>query len=103
MARSRGQRGLRLTDNRLERNRLVDREIREHLAVDLDAGLVEAGDKTAVIEAERPHRRVNALDPQGAERALLTLAVAEGILVGLLHRLLGDPDGVLTPAIEAFG
>ena len=42
----------------------------------LDAGLVEAVDKSAVGHAVLAHRRVDALDPQSAERALLALAVA---------------------------
>ena len=36
--------------------------------------------KTAVGHAERAHRRVDALDPERAEGALLALAVAEGVL-----------------------
>ena len=97
------QRGLGLLDDRLERRRLVDREIGQHLAVDRDPGLGEPVDKPAVGEAERTHRGVEALDPQRAEGALAPLAVAEGVLVGLLHRLLGDADGVLAPAVEALG
>src|SRR6202035_2284531 len=79
----RRERRLGLADDRLERPRLVDREIGEHLAVDGDAGLVEARDETAVIEAEGTHRGVEALNPQRAKRTLLPLAVAEGLLVGL--------------------
>src|ERR1700688_651042 len=97
------ERRLGLADDGLEGRRLGDREVREHLAVDHDAGLGEAGDEAAVIEAERANRRVEALDPQSAERALAPLAVAVGILVRLLHRLLGDADGVLAPAVIAFG
>src|ERR1700739_2096416 len=66
-----------LADDRLEGRRLVDREIGEHLAVDGDAGLVEARDETAVIEAEGTHRGIEALDPQSAEGALPALAVTE--------------------------
>src|ERR1700679_2280373 len=94
MTRSRRERGLDLADDRLECRRLVDREIREHFAGDGDAGLVEPGNKASVIESKRPHRGVEALDPQSAESALAPLAVAEGILIGLLDRLLGDADGV---------
>jgi hypothetical protein len=49
------------------------------------------------------HRRIEALDPQGAKGALLVLPVAISILHALLDRLLGDADGVLAPAIKALG
>src|ERR1700688_3859962 len=97
------ERRLGLADDRLEGRRLGDREVREHLAVDHDAGLAQAGDEAAVIEAERAHCGVEPLNPQRAERSLLPLAVAEGILARLLHRLLGDADGVLAPAVIALG
>src|SRR5882757_9243361 len=99
----RRQRGLGLFGDRLERRRLVDGEVRQHLAVHRDARLRQAVDKHAVGHAERAHRRVQALDPQRAKRALLALAVAEGVLAGLLHRLLGGADGVLAAAVESLG
>src|ERR1041385_1612157 len=97
------QRGLGLLDDRLEGGWLADREIGQHLAVDRDAGLGKPVDKPAVVEAKGPHRGVEALDPQRPERALAPLAVAEGVLVRLLHRLLGDADRILAPAVIAFG
>src|SRR5205085_3544316 len=97
------QRGLGLFDDGLECRRLANREIGQHLAVDRDAGLREPVDKSAVGDPEGTHRGVQALNPQRTEGALAPLAVAEGVLVGLLHRLLGDADGVLAPAVEAFG
>src|SRR6202008_1788949 len=72
-----GERRLGLLGDRLERRRLVDREIRQHLAVDHDARLGEAVDKSAVGQAERAHRGVQPLDPECTEGALLALAVAE--------------------------
>ena len=99
----RRQRGLGLLHDRLERPRLGDGEVGQDLAIDRDAGLGEAVDKSAVGETKGTHRGVQALDPQRAERALAPLAVAEGVLVGLLHRLLGDADRVLAPALIAFG
>src|SRR5712691_1323552 len=101
--RSGRERGLGLLDDRLEGGRLADGEIGQHLAVDRDPGLGDAGDEPAVGQAEIAHRRVEALDPQRPEGALAPLAVAERVLVGLLHRLLGDPDGVLAPAVIALG
>src|SRR5437868_3196825 len=89
--------------DRLERRRLGDGEIRQHLAVHRDARLRQAVDKDAVGHAERTHRGVDALDPQRAEGALLALAVAEGILPGLVDRGLGGADGVLAAAGKALG
>src|ERR1043165_5795396 len=97
------QRGRGLLDDRLEGGRLADGEIGQHLAVDRDAGLGEPVDEAAVGDAEGPHRGVEALDPQRAEGALAPLAVAEGVLVRLLDRLLGDADRVLAPAVIALG
>src|SRR5690606_7498803 len=83
--------------------RLVDREIRQHLAVDLDAGLVEAVDEAAIGQAVLADSGVDALDPERAEIALAILAVAIGILQRLLDSLLGDADGVLAAAVETLG
>src|SRR5207302_821388 len=65
-------------------------------------GLAEAVDKSTVGEPERPYRGVEALDPQRAEGALFALAVAVGVLVGALDRLLGNADRVLAPAVVAL-
>src|SRR6266849_9921560 len=97
------KRGLGLFSDRLERRRLVDGEIRQHLAVDRDARLGKAVDKDAVSHAERTHGGIEALNPQRAEGALLALAVAEGVLRGLLDRGLCGADGVLAAAVKALG
>src|SRR6185437_602212 len=95
--------GLGFLDDRLKRRRLVDGEIGQHLAIDHHAGFRQAVDEAAVVEPEGSHRRVEALNPQRAERALASFAVAEGVLPRLLHRLLGDANGVLAPAVIALG
>src|SRR6185312_4554270 len=69
------QRGLGFFDDRLERRRLVDGEIGQHLAIDHHAGFGQAVDEAAVVEPEGPHRRIEALNPQRAERALASFAV----------------------------
>src|SRR6185437_9169726 len=99
----RRERGLGLFGDRLERRRLVDREIRQHLAIDGDARLGQAVDKDAVGHAERTHRGVETLDPKRAEGALLALAITEGVLPGLVDRGLGGADGVLAAAGKALG
>src|ERR1043166_2723251 len=96
------ERGLGLTDDGFERRRLANGEVGQHLAIDRDPGLAEAVDKSTVGEPERSHRGIEALDPQRAEGALFALAVAIGVLVGALDRLLGDADGVLAPAVVAL-
>src|ERR1700744_2886983 len=97
-----GERRLGLLGDRLERRRLVDREIREHLAVDHDARFGQAVDEHAVGHAERADSRIQALNPQRAEGALLALAIAEGILRGLFDRRFGGADGVLAAAVETL-
>src|SRR5579872_6002837 len=92
-----------LSDDRLERRRFGDGQVRQYLAVDGDAGLGEPGDKSAVVEPERTHRRVEPLNPQRAECALANLAIAEGVLLRFFHGLLGDADRVLAPAVIALG
>src|SRR3984957_21059101 len=99
---SRRERRLGLFRDCLERRRLVDGEVRQHLAIDRDARLGKAVDKYAVGHAERAHRGIEALDPQCAEGALLALAVAEGVLPGLFDRGLGGADGILAAAVKAF-
>src|ERR1700742_4674676 len=97
------ERSLGLLGNRLERRGLIDREIREHLAVHGDAGLGQAVDETAVGHAERAHRGIEALDPECAEGALPALAIAECVLAGLFDRLLGSANGILAAAVIALG
>jgi hypothetical protein len=81
----------------------VDGEIRQHLAIDNDARLGEAVDKSAVGQAERTNRRVDALNPECAEIALLQLAADEGVLAGLVDGGLCGADGVLAAATKTFG
>src|SRR3982074_1892336 len=85
-------------------SRLVEhRQVREHLAVDLDIGALQARHERAVGHSELAHRRVDAGDPQRAERALLLPAVTVSVLPGLHPRLLGDPVDVAAAAAESLG
>src|SRR5437868_5499452 len=77
-------------------------DVGEHLAVQRDAGEVQRVDELAVGQPLGADRGVDALDPQSAEAALLHLAVAIGILPGLLDRLAGDADRVLAAAVIAL-
>src|SRR5664279_634640 len=62
-------------DERCERRRVVDGEVREDLAVGLDAGRLEPLDEPVVGHVVRARAGVDPLDPQLAEVALLRLAV----------------------------
>src|ERR687893_2729980 len=86
-----------------ESRRLVDGQLGQNLAIDLDPSLAETVDKSGIGHVMHPDSGVEALDPESAEGALLVATVARRILHALLDRLLGDADGVLAAAVEAFG
>src|SRR5262245_3679102 len=92
-----------LLAQRLEPRGILDGKVGQHLAVDGNAGLVEAVDKAPVGHAVLAHRGIDALDPQGTEGPLLALAVAVAVLQRLFDRLFGNPNGVLAAAIVALG
>src|SRR6478735_7712475 len=101
--RSGGQRRLGLLHDRAERAAFVHRQIGHDLPVELDPGELGAVHELRVGQALGANRRVDPLDPQRAEAALLHLAVAIGVLAGLLDGLAGDADGVLAAAAIALG
>src|SRR5204863_8604412 len=82
------QAGLVLLAALAERRQVVHGEVGEHLAVHLDAGLLETVDQAAVAQPELARAGVDAHDPERAEIALLLLAAD----VGVLERL---GDGLL--------
>src|SRR6187431_237191 len=79
-----GQRSLGLLDDSSERAALVHREIGHDLPVEFDTGQLGAVDELRIAQPLGAHRGVDSLDPQRAEAALLHLAVAIGVLAGLL-------------------
>src|SRR5262245_22415061 len=89
--------------DRLKRCRFADGKIRQHLAINGQPGLSQSGNEPAVVQSERPDRCVETLDPERAESALAPFAVAEGVLVCLLDRLLRDTDRILATAVVALG
>src|SRR5262245_20094518 len=96
-------RGLRSSlDQAFEGCGLVHGDVGQHLAVELDPGLLQAVDQPPVGESVLARRRVDALDPQRAEGALLHLAVAISVLAGLLDRLARGADGILAAAVIAL-
>src|SRR3954451_134486 len=66
-----------------ERLGVADGHVREHLAVELDAGRLQAVHELAVRHALLARRRVDADDPEAAEVALLVPAVPVGVRVSL--------------------
>src|SRR3954453_4416738 len=74
-----GEGGLRDLDERDEGRHVVDGQVGQDLAVDLDAGQAEALDEPVVGQAVGPGARVDALDPELAELALLLAAVVVAV------------------------
>src|ERR671923_581835 len=68
---------------------VADGDVGQDLAVEVDAGELEAVDERAVAHAVLPRGGVDADDPQAAEVALAIAPVAIGVGVGLHDRLLG--------------
>ena len=61
---------------------IVDRQVRQDLAVDLDARELQAVDEAAVGQTVGTNRRVDARDPQLAEVALAQTAPDIGVAQG---------------------
>ena len=78
-------------------------DVGEHLAVDLDAGLLQPVDQTAVGQTVVTRGGVDTGDPERAEFALFLTTVTIGVLAGLDDRLLGDPEDFASGAIIALG
>ena len=95
--------GLHLVHDAAEGSRVVDGQLGQHLAVDLDRRLLHAGHELAVGDAEFARGRVDARDPQLAKHTLARAPIAVGILARLHHRLLGDAEDVLAAASETLG
>src|SRR5262249_10916557 len=92
-----------LLDDTPERRFIENREVREDLAIDLDAGFLQARHELAVGHARGASAGVDARDPERAEVALLVAAVAVGVLPRAHHRFLGDAIDVLAPAAVTLG
>src|SRR5919112_4492440 len=86
-----------------ERLRVADGDVREHLAVELDAGLLEAVHELAVAHALLARGGVDPHDPEAAEVALLVAAVAVRVGVRLDEGLLGPLVARVRLTAEALG
>src|SRR6185503_10029968 len=92
-----------LLDDLAERGLVEHREVGEHLAVHVDARLLQARHELAVGHARVAGAGVDAGDPERAELALLVAAIAVGVLAGPHDRLLGDLEYVPTAAAIPLG
>ncbi len=70
---------LHFVNDSLESGGIVESEVGEHLAVDLDTGFVDKAHELAVAEVLHAGSGVDALNPESAEVALLVLAVAVSV------------------------
>ena len=92
-----------LVDDGLESFGMVHGEVGEHLAVNLDASLVEGTHELAVAHSFETGSSIDALNPEGAESALLVFAVAIGVGQTLLPSVLGNGPDVLAGTEVAAG
>src|SRR5215218_9814392 len=87
---SSSQLGLDLLHDARKSGLVVHGDVRQDLAVDLDAGLADAVGELAVRHAALTGCRIDPGNPELAEHALLGTAVAVRVLPCLHHRFLGD-------------
>src|SRR6478672_8151695 len=97
------ERALRLFRQRRKTHGVVHGDVRQHLAVQGDAGLHQAVHEAAVADAVDARGGVDARDPQRTELALALLAADVGVLQGLRHRLLGDAEDLAAGVVVALG
>src|SRR5687768_6712359 len=76
-------------NDRIEHRRIADRQLAEHLAIQLNASLGERGDEAVVVHAALLESRVQARDPQRAEVALLLPAIAIRVSIGAVSEFEG--------------
>ena len=78
---------------------MVDSEVSEDLAVDLDTLSVESTHQARVRETLETSSSVDTLDPQSTEVTLLVLTIAEGVSQTLFPSVLGYGPDVLASTI----
>src|SRR6188768_765169 len=87
----------------LKRDRVADRDLGEHLAVELDAGRRQLADELGVADTDAARGRVDTHDPQRAEVTLANLARAVHVHPRVLDRLVGDRVAARALATETAG
>src|SRR4051794_3019547 len=94
---------LRELRDRSKRPGIANCQIRQDLAVDLDIGLLQAGDELAVRQAVLAGRCIDPDDPQLAHLALALLAIAGRIGKGVKERLTRRLDEARLGALPTLG
>lgn len=89
--------------NRLEGEGFVGREFRQHLAIELDVGLLQGRDEGRIPPVILPARGLQAHDPQLAPFAFLAPPIAVRVLPRLLHPADGNRKAVLGASAVALG
>src|SRR5690606_35741252 len=87
----------------LEGLAVADRQIGQHLAVDLDARPLQATDEAAVRQPALPGRGVDPGDPQPAEIPLPLAPVPEGVGQRLEDLFIRRPEGLALATVVAPG
>src|ERR1700674_1677741 len=83
--------------------RIANRQIRQHLAIDVDAGQLEAVHELVVGHPLAARRRVDPGDPELAHVARACPPVAIGVLERMHHCLVGRPEERPVRHPEALG
>ena len=92
-----------LSYDSLESLRIVNSEVSEDLAVDLDTSLVECTHKCRIGHVLETSSSVDTLDPQCTEVALLVTAVTVSVCETLLISVLGYGPHILASTKVALG
>src|SRR4029077_13541750 len=90
-------------DQFAERLRIANGQIGKHLAIDVDAGQLEAVHELVVGHPLAARRRIDPGDPELAHVALPCSPIAIGVLERMHHRLVGRPEERPVRHPEAFG
>ena len=92
-----------LCNDRLETFGIIESDLGQCLAVQVDVGLLQTVHEYAVAGAIEAAGGIDPLDPQGAEIALLQFTAIIGVREAFLNAVLGNGVNVLAAAEAAFG
>src|SRR4051812_11866391 len=76
-------------NDRIENSRIADRQLAEHLAIQLNACGGEGGNETVVVHAALLEGSVQARDPKRAEVTLLLPAIAIRVAISAVNEFEG--------------
>src|SRR3546814_337558 len=99
----RSQGGFGLGDNGRKPGLVMHGHIGQNFPIELDRCFFRSGDKHTVRHTEFAAGRVDAGNPESAERTLLVAAIAVGILPRFHYRLFGDAKDITAATAIAFG